>query len=69
MGIQTTKCIHYALCGLARFGQYHTDPLSPLHQLHHQRRTADHINHIAGIIRRVGYSGNGQVNSLSRQQL
>jgi translocation and assembly module TamA len=50
-------------------GQHHANALSALNQLYHQRRAADHVDQVAGVIRRVGNAGNRQIDPLPGKQL
>ncbi len=69
MGIQTAKGVNHALRRLTRLRQHHPDTLRAFHQLNDQRRTAHHVDQIAGVVRRVGNPGDGQIDPLTRQQL
>ncbi|VFS84926.1 Uncharacterised protein [Salmonella enterica subsp. enterica] len=69
MGIQPPKRINNTFSSLTRLCQYHADPLRAFYQLHDQRRPANHLNKIAGIIRRMGDPGNGKIDPLARQKL
>ncbi len=69
MRVQAAKGVDHAFRRLAGFRQHHADALRAFHQLDHQRRAADQLDQIAGVVRRMGEAGDRQIDALPRQQL